>query len=340
MAGLLAAVCACGFLLRSAQVREWVNSPAAEWIRAAGLMISALVLAYSVVHPVARRLRTSELPDPRRRRFLQAAGTALYATPAAAVGYGLLIGRSRLDLREADIAIPNLPRELHGLRIVQLSDIHLGEFLSRAELARAVGLANETKADLGFVTGDLISSAGDPLDQCLNELRRLKVALGLFGCHGNHEIYADAEDYVTAAGAAFGLRYLRNQAVTVPYNGKDVRIAGVDYQPRWRKYLQRTQPLVLPGVPNILLSHNPDVFPTAAAQGFDLTVAGHTHGGQVNFEILRQDLNVARFFTPYVDGLYQQAGRFAFVNRGIGTIGVPIRAGAPPEVALLRLCAT
>jgi predicted MPP superfamily phosphohydrolase len=92
------------------------------------------------------------------------------------------------------------------------------------------------------------------------------------------------------------------------------------------------------GVFNVLLSHNPDVFPVAARQGYDLTVAGHTHGGQVRVEILREDLNIARFFTPYVDGLYREQGRTIFVSRGIGTIGLPARLGAPPEVALLRLC--
>ena len=82
------------------------------------------------------------------------------------------------------------------------------------------------------------------------------------------------------------------------------------------------------------------MFPVAAAQGFDLTIAGHTHGGQVRIEILRQDLNVARFFTPYVDGLYQEGSSAIFVSRGIGTIGLPARLGAPPEVALIQLWRT
>jgi predicted MPP superfamily phosphohydrolase len=98
--------------------------------------------------------------------------------------------------------------------------------------------------------------------------------------------------------------------------------------------------MVAPGAFNVLLSHNPDVFPVAARQGYRLTIAGHTHGGQVRVEILRQDLNIARFFTPYVDGLYQRDGAAVFVSRGIGTIGLPARLGAPPEVNLLRLCRT
>ena len=89
-----------------------------------------------------------------------------------------------------------------------------------------------------------------------------------------------------------------------------------------------------------LLSHNPDVFPVAVKKGFPLTIGGHTHGGQVRMEILGQDLNVARFFTPYVDGLYRLGDAAIFVSRGIGTIALPARLGAPPEVALLKLCRT
>jgi predicted MPP superfamily phosphohydrolase len=106
-----------------------------------------------------------------------------------------------------------------------------------------------------------------------------------------------------------------------------------------RRYLQGAETLVRPGAFNILLSHNPDVYPVAAAKGFDLTVSGHTHGGQINIEILEQHLNVARFFTPYTYGLYNDQGRYAWVSRGVGTVGIPARVGAPPEVALIRLCA-
>jgi uncharacterized protein len=95
--------------------------------------------------------------------------------------------------------------------------------------------------------------------------------------------------------------------------------------------------LVRPGTLNILLQHNPDVFPVAARQGYNLLLAGHTHGGQVTVEILEQSINPARFFTPFVYGAYREANASAYVTRGIGTIGVPARIGAPPEISLLRL---
>jgi predicted MPP superfamily phosphohydrolase len=105
-------------------------------------------------------------------------------------------------------------------------------------------------------------------------------------------------------------------------------------------YLVGAGRLLKPGCYNILLSHNPDVFPVAARQGFPLTLSGHTHGGQITVEILHQYVNVARVFTPYVYGLYREGGAAIYVTRGIGTVGVPARLGAPPEVAVIRLCAT
>jgi predicted MPP superfamily phosphohydrolase len=221
---------------------------------------------------------------------------------------------------------------------VQLTDIHLSPFLSERELAHCVGMANETYPHLALVTGDMISSSRDPLDTCLKHLSGLHAEAGIFGCLGNHEIYADAESYATIQGARLGIRYLRKEAERLRFGGATMNLAGVDYQLFRKPYLRGAEKLVEPGMFNVLLSHNPDVFPVAARQGYHLTVAGHTHGGQVRVEILREDLNIARFFTPYVDGLYNEGNRSIFVSRGIGTIGLPARLGAPPEVALLRLC--
>jgi predicted MPP superfamily phosphohydrolase len=111
----------------------------------------------------------------------------------------------------------------------------------------------------------------------------------------------------------------------------------VDYQPSGRPYLPNAEKMIVPGACNILLSHNPDVFPDAVRKGYDLMLAGHTHGGQITVEILNQSINAARFYTPFVYGLYREGAGSAYVTRGIGTIGIPTRIGAPPEIALLRL---
>ena len=108
--------------------------------------------------------------------------------------------------------MPGLPADLHGLKIVQLTDIHLSPFLSQRELDQAVSMANETQAHVALVTGDLITIAEDPLDLCLERLALLRADAGIFGCLGNHELYARVEDYTTQRGARLGLRFLRSAA--------------------------------------------------------------------------------------------------------------------------------
>ena len=332
-----------GFLLMFARVSRYFGAWTAAWIRGTALiwaMLSALwMVSWVVWRLLAAAVKPADsAPSQARRGFLRASAGALVAAPVLITGYGVFIQRLRIRMREQNIAIPGLPPDLDGLRIVQLSDIHLSPFLSERELAIAVAMANETNAHLALVTGDMISFHRDPLDACLRHLAGVRAEAGIFGCLGNHEVYANAEDYATEQGARLGIRYLRSEAVRLKFGGAVMNLAGVDYQRFHKPYLTGAEKMIAPGVFNVLMSHNPDVFPVAARQGYDLTIAGHTHGGQVRVEILRADLNVARFFTPYVDGLYQKGGRSIFVSRGIGTIGLPARLGAPPEVALLRLC--
>ncbi len=339
-AALSMAVLLLGFLLLFARVGRYFSDSAATWIRGSALIWGMMSVFFLIAWLVWRALALIVRPahSPARRGFLRASGAALFAAPLAVTGYGVFVQRLNLRMREQNIAIPGLPQDLEGLRIVQLSDIHLSPFLSEKELAKAIAMANETYAHLALVTGDMITFNRDPLDACLQQLSGLRAEAGIFGCMGNHEMYANAEDHAAELGARLGIRYLRSEAAQLKFGGAVMNLAGVDYQRFHKPYLVGAEKMVEPGVFNVLMSHNPDVFPVAARQGYDLTIAGHTHGGQVRVEILREDLNIARFFTPYVDGLYSENGRSIFVSRGIGTIGLPARIGAPPEVALLRLC--
>jgi hypothetical protein len=254
-------------------------------------------------------------------------------------GFGGIVQRTDFRVREVDIAIPNLPRDLHGLRVLQLSDIHLGPFLSERDLARVIDESRNLRPHLAVITGDLISMSGDPLDACLRQIARLRPDAGILGCMGNHEIYAGVQEYTFEQGARLGIDFLRERGRPLRFGEATLNVAGVDYQPqRLREhYLDGAESLIAADAVNVLLSHNPNVFPIAARQGFDLTIAGHTHGGQVNVEILHQNLNVARFLTPFVYGRYNLDRASLYVSRGIGTINLPIRIGAPPEITLLRL---
>jgi predicted MPP superfamily phosphohydrolase len=319
-----------GYFLEFNQVSRHLPVWWATWLQCAAIVETLCLMGASVSMPRFQ---------PARRNFLQAAGAGLCLAPVAATAFGI-ITRNRFQVSEVHIPVPNLAKDLDGLKIVQLSDIHLSPFLSERELARAIDMANETRAQIALVTGDLITRRGDPLDACLGQLARLRADAGVLGCLGNHEIYTESEDYVTVQGRRLGIEFLRQEARGLRFSGAAINIAGVDYQRKRYPYLKGAEKLVAPGTLNILLSHNPDVFPVAARQGFDVTIAGHTHGGQVDFELLHQHMNVARYFTPYVRGLYREGKSFVYVSSGVGTIGVPVRIGAPPEISLIRLCAT
>jgi predicted MPP superfamily phosphohydrolase len=250
------------------------------------------------------------------------------------------VERSSLVSNQIDLRLAGLPAGLDGLRLAQLTDIHLSPFLGERELSRAVGMANEFRPHIALVTGDMITSPGDWADRCLKGLSALRPTDGIYGCLGNHEVYARAEDYCAAQGPAYGITFLRNQTRSLTFGSASLNLAGVDYQRLGEPYLVGAERLVRKGELNILLSHNPDVFPVAADMGYDLTISGHTHGGQLALNLLGYSVNVVRFFTPYVRGLYRRGRAAVFVSRGIGTVGIPVRIGAPPEVTLIRLCAT
>ena len=337
--GLVAFGYLCTFYDRASRlgIPGWLGAPLGGAATAWLLTSTGALAVYEVLRPLSRKLGAET--DPARRRILQAGGAALMAVPVAALGYGTLIERLNFQVREVDVPLAGLADDLDGLRILQLSDIHLSAFLSEADLARVVDRARELRPHVAVVTGDLISSRGDPLDACIRQLARLKADAGVFGCMGNHERYARVENYTASAAARVGIEFLRQRSRQLRFGGAILNLAGVDYQRVGRRetYLKGAERLVAPGAANVLLSHNPDVFPVAARQGYHLVMAGHTHGGQVTVEILDQSISAARFFTPYVYGLYGSPRAAAYVTRGIGTIGLPARIGAPPEIAVLRL---
>lgn len=293
--------------------------------------------------------------SPARRTFFQYAAVLAGGFPFLAVTYGFAAGRLRYKIERVDVPVANLPPELDGLRIAQLSDIHIGDYMPPHEIRRAVDMANALAPDISFVTGDFVSSEGDPLDACIHELSRLRAPLGVWGCNGNHEIYAGVEDDAERLFHENGMRLLRSRNEVIVHNGGRFNLIGVDYQrdhmtsgegERPGPMLADIEPLIRRDMPNILLSHNPNSFHRAAELGIELSLAGHTHGGQVKVEIVDHSVSPARLISPFVAGLYRlsipgnnQASQKAalYVNRGLGTFGFPVRIGVPPEITLLTL---
>src|SRR5262249_48346061 len=225
------------------------------------------------------------LADPGRRHFFKTATALAGATPFLGAVYGFAAERLNYQTRRVEIPVANLPDALDGMKIAQLSDIHLSGYISRHDVRRAVDMANELSADLSVVTGDFITGANDPLEECIAELRNLAAPLGTYGCNGNHEIYAKAEDAAEKFFAQAGMKLLRSQNAIVTFRGAQLNLIGVDYQrergPGGRRIqtLPGAEKLVRRDMPNILLSHNPNSFDRAAELGIELSLAGHTHGG-------------------------------------------------------------
>ena len=294
------------------------------------------------------------LADPGRRHFFKTATAVAGATPFLGAVYGFAAERLNYQVRRIEIPIANLPDSLDGMKIAQLSDIHLSGYISRDDVRRAVDMANDLSADLSVVTGDFITSAGDPLAECIEEIHKLAAPLGIYGCNGNHEIYAKAEDDAERLFAQAGMKLLRKENALITFRGAQLNLIGVDYQ-RERgpggfriQTLAGIEPLVRRDMPNILLSHNPNSFNRAAELGIELSLAGHTHGGQVQVEILDHRLSPARFITNYIAGLYSRPlgwlanepapkNSHLYVNRGLGTVGAPVRLGVPPEITQITL---
>jgi len=307
---------------------------------ATGNIWGMTAVASFVIYLLFRFMASRGAPaySPERRRLIQAAGTVAVAAPFAVAAFGAIVERTAFHVKEIDLPIPSLHPDLVGLRIGQLSDLHVSPWLSVREAGRAVDMLNEMKPHLTVVTGDVITQPGDPLDGAIQELGRLRADAGVLGCLGNHERYARCQNYETREAARYGIGILRGQSRVLRWGNGVLNVAGVDYQSRRDgEYLVGAEKLVVPGAANLLLSHNPDVFPVAVQKGFDAVMSGHTHGGQVTVEILNQTLNLARFATPYVAGLYRLQGRSCYVTAGIGTIALPVRIGAPPEITVVRL---
>ena len=320
-------------------VGRTLSLAAGIWIT--GCSGAAVLLGARYLIGRVRSTRAAAAPgDASRRRFLAtAAHAAAVLTPFGAAAYGALVVRSSFELRDIPFPVHKLPPDLDGLRIALLTDIHFGPYLGRAELDRVIDMANETRPHLTLVTGDLITRRGDPLDACLAQLAGVRAEAGAWGCLGNHETYARCENYTQREARRLGIEFLRQGSRLLRFGGAELNLVGVDYQSLQRPYLVGAGSFVRPGAVNLLMSHNPDVFPVAADLGYDLVVGGHTHGGQVTVEILEQTLNVCRFYTPFVAGLYRLGSSALYVSRGIGTINLPVRLGARPEVTLLRLTA-
>ncbi len=284
-------------------------------------------LAFALLAPLALAL-------PGWAGISSRAAVALCGAIALAGGLRAIWPRPRLVRRT--IAIPGLPRALDGYRVAQLSDVHCGPFTPARRVRRWVARLNAEQPDLAAVTGDLITQGNLFVGAVSRELGGLRARDGVFACLGNHEYFADAEAFVRELERN-GLTVLRNRGVTLRRGDAQLHVAGVDDTWSGRSDVKRALAARPAGAPAILLAHDPNLFPEAAERDVELTLSGHTHGGQLGVPGLARRLNLARLITRFPCGLYRAGAAALYVSRGAGTSGPPIRLGAPAELTLLTL---
>ncbi len=328
----------------------WVDPPSAAQfilfyppaIWSFGSLFSALLLAptlvvFGVGRMIVRLLRiaqakaASDLPNPGRRRFLQAGAGGIASVPFALAGYGATVEAKTLRVEE--LTVPFGP----SMRLVQLTDLHAGIFMTRRDLRRYAEAAAALKPDLFVLTGDYISNSISFLPGCLEEMARVQARYGTFATLGNHEHWYGGLGELQSIFQKSGIPLLQNSHQVIPTGQGPFAVAGIDDMRSGRPDLDSALAGLDPGVPTLLLSHRPEIFPRAAARGILLTLSGHYHGGQVKLRVPGKDISFAHMRTPYPEGLYRIKTCCLYVSRGIGTTFTPVRLNAPPEVTLIHL---
>jgi predicted MPP superfamily phosphohydrolase len=279
-----------------------------------------------------------------RRRFL----TAGLSGCAGLAFYSGEIERHWIDITHREIRLPALPAAFDGMKVVQLSDIHLDEFTEPFLLRYSIEQINRMQPDAVLLTGDYVSYEITPRKLCLESAWQCAEMLSELKCPeryailGNHDLWLSGTE-VTRALVAKGITVLNNSYLPLERSGSRIWLAGLDDPVCGRPDPDRAIPTSIRGVegqPLIVLCHAPDyadeLLAHPAGRSVDLMLSGHTHGGQVRLPFVGA-LDLPPGGRKYVEGLFRLGTMQLYVNRGIGTIGVPFRFDCPPEITSITL---
>jgi uncharacterized protein len=334
-------------LRRARHERGWPRRIARFYMSAglATLLLgSAVLLSWLGFLPLHALLTLSGVgPEASFAVFRVASGAVVLAI-AALLAWGFTGGQARVEHTHVRIPLPRLAAELRGLRIVQLSDLHIGNGLEGGRLERLVHQVNAIEADLVALTGDLFDFDPRHVEEGARILGGLRARLGVFSVLGNHDRYTGLDVVVEALRRLAPAMVLLRRDLVRLATPAPLYLAGIDDPPT--RFTERD--LVVPELeelaarapddgPVILLVHRPEAFPHAARLGFPLVLAGHTHGGQIALPTPGGRHNLASLVTRYHRGLYAENGSILYVNRGIGVAGPAIRVNCAREIATLEL---
>jgi predicted MPP superfamily phosphohydrolase len=315
-----------------------------EWVQTLSFLCMGW-LSFLFVLTVGRDillLATAALPPLAGVHTLVDAAGAVWVPVGAlaAVGVGALAALGGPYVRRVDIPVEGLAPDLNGLRIVQISDLHVGPTMRLAYVQRVVDMTKELAPDFIVLTGDIVDGSVPRLASHVAPLEALAAGERAFFVLGNHDYYSGAAPW-TAHFERMGFRVLRNAYVSIERGAARLVIGGViDFAARMSDPAARPRPdLATDGDARpafrLLLAHNPKIAPLAEQAGFDLQLSGHTHGGQ----FFPWTLVVRRVHRPHAAGLSRRGRLWVYVSAGTGTWGPPVRLGTKPELTLLRIVA-
>ncbi len=324
------------------------------------LVISLPLLAEDITRilvGISGRLIGTEPSDsfmPSRRKFVSQVALVLAAIPFAGILHGILRGKYNYRVIKKTLFFPDLPEGFDGFTLTQISDVHSGSFDNPEKIAYGIDLINQQKSDVILFTGDLVNDRADEMDPWKEVFSKLEAPMGKFSILGNHD-YGDYTNWPSAQAKAanmqklynthaeIGFDLLRNENRSIERNGEKIRLVGVE---NWgkgfaqhgdlEKALENTDPNEF----HVLMSHDPSHFDEVVKKHpkkMSLTLSGHTHGMQFGIEIpgiIRW--SPVKYRYPKWAGLYEEAGRYLYVNRGFGFLAFPGRVGIWPEITVLE----
>lgn len=290
-----------------------------------------------------------------RADFILRLGLVFAVIPFLSILYGIWKGKYNYKLQRVKLAFRNFPTVFNGLKIVQISDLHLGSFEGDpGKISAAVDLINKEKPDYILFTGDLVNNIAAEAKPFVNELGRLNAKEGKFSILGNHdygtyyqwnskdELKANMEELFAYHKAA-GFTLLKNESRYMEREGRKISIMGVENwgEPPFPQYgdLEKTLSQAKDSEFKILMSHDPSHWDAKVRpdSDVDLTLSGHTHGMQFAISIPGWRWSPVKFKYPRWAGLYKEGNQVLYVNIGLGFIAFPGRVGTPPEITVIEL---
>ncbi len=294
--------------------------------------------------------------SPGRNRFITQLGIAIGTLPFGLLTYGMIRNRYRFTIFRESLGINNLAANLEGLKIVQISDIHSGSYLSKEPLNHAIKLINKEKPDLVFFTGDLVNNVASEMNPFIDVFNKIQSKNGIYSIFGNHDygdyVRWDSEEEklqnkkdLMQIHQKLGWKLMLNENKMLEINGEKIGLIGLENYsalPQFPKYGNLTESYkgIEEAPLKILLSHDPthwDYEVLTKFKDIQITLAGHTHGGQFGIEIPGFKWSPVKFMYKQWAGLYTKGNQHLYVNRGLGMLGYPGRVGILPEISVLTL---